>query len=62
MMYGGGDDDEGPRLKERIADACCKGVDLFCVWADALGTSAGADLVNLEHENSQHCQTTSFAA
>ena len=32
MMYAAGDDEEGPRLKERIADACYKGVDLFCVW------------------------------
>ena len=29
MMY---DDDEGPKLKERLTDAFYKGIDIFCVW------------------------------
>ena len=29
-MYG--DDEEGPRLKERLTDACYKFIDIFCVW------------------------------
>ena len=32
MMYAAGEEEEGPRLKERIIDATYKGVDLFCVW------------------------------
>ena len=33
MMYASaGEDDEGLQLKERIADACYRGVDIFCVW------------------------------
>jgi hypothetical protein len=30
--HGYGDDDEGPRLKERLTDACYKFIDIFCVW------------------------------
>ena len=29
---GGDDDDEGPRLKERIASATYRFIDIFCVW------------------------------
>ena len=29
MMY---EDEEGPKLKERITDACYRGIDIFCVW------------------------------
>ena len=30
MMYG--DEEEGPRLKERMTEACYQGIDIFCVW------------------------------
>ena len=29
MMY---EEEEGPKLKERITDACYKGIDIFCIW------------------------------
>ena len=29
MMY---EDEEGPKLKERLTDACYKGIEIFCVW------------------------------
>jgi hypothetical protein len=29
MMH---EDEEGPKLKEQLTDACYKGIDIFCVW------------------------------
>ena len=29
MMY---EEEEGPKLKERITDACYRGIDIFCIW------------------------------
>ena len=26
------EDEEGPKLKERLTDACYKGIEIFCVW------------------------------
>ncbi len=32
FLSSGDDDEEGPRLKERLAAACCQLVDIMCVW------------------------------
>ena len=29
MMY---EEEEGPKLKERLTDACYRGIEIFCVW------------------------------
>ncbi len=32
FLSSGDDDEEGPRLKERLAAGCFQLIDIFCVW------------------------------